>query len=295
MPVRLFLPRHGTTLGKLREGGGALEPFDATKPNIARVYDYWLGGKDNFAPDRDLAERLLEIYPLAAQVAQENRQFLSRAVAYVTRQGVTQFIDVGAGLPTVLNTHDVAQHAEPTARVAYVDNDPVVISHACAILARDAGVVVVAGDMRDPASILASPALIAEIDLGRPVAVMLAGVLHFLPAGTARDVVREFTSRIAPGSYVIISVGTGSDGIAERFSRAYTAAPLSLHRRDEITRFLDGLELVPPGLIEARAWPDGPGGAPGPAGAPGTAGAPGPAPARDVTLLAAVARTPGSS
>ncbi|HEY4463720.1 MAG TPA: SAM-dependent methyltransferase, partial [Streptosporangiaceae bacterium] len=176
-------PRHGTTLGTPREGGGALEPFDPTKPNVARVYDYWLGGKDNFAVDRNLAERLLEIYPLAAQIAQENRQFLGRAVAYVTRRGISQFIDVGAGLPTVLNTHDVAQHTEPAAKVAYVDNDPVVISHACAILSQDAGVVVVPGDMRDPASILAGPALNSEIDIARPVGLILAGVLHFLPAG----------------------------------------------------------------------------------------------------------------
>jgi O-methyltransferase involved in polyketide biosynthesis len=282
-PVRLILPRHGTTLGTPREGGGALEPFDSTKPNVARVYDYWLGGKDNFAADRNLAERLLEVYPLAAQIAQENRQFLGRAVAYVTRQGITQFIDVGAGLPTVLNTHDVAQHAEPAAKVAYVDNDPVVISHACAILAQDTGVVVVPGDLRDPASILADPALNSEIDTGQPVGLMLAGVLHFLPAGDAREVVAAFAERVAPGSYVIISVGTGDPDIAERFSAAYTAAPLHLHPRDEITRFFDGLELVPPGLVEARAWADGPG-----------PSAPPPSP-REATFLAAVARKPALS
>ena len=279
MGLELFLPRHGTTLGTPWEGGGALEPFDSSKPNVARIYDYWLGGKDNFAADRDLAERLLEVYPLAAQIAQENRQFLSRAVAYVTRQGITQFIDVGAGLPTVLNTHDVAQHAEPAAKVAYVDNDPVVISHACAILAQDTGVVVVPGDMRDPASILASPALNAQIDLGRPVGLILAGVLHFLPVGAARQVVRAFTERIAPGSYLIVSVGTGAPDIAERFSAAYTAAPLHLHPRDEIPRLFDGLELVPPGLADARAWADGPGPSP-------------PLSRREATFLAAVARKP---
>lgn len=276
------MPGTVTTLGTRREGGGALEPFDPTKPNIARVYDYWLGGKDNFAPDRELAERLLEIYPLAAQVAQENRQFLGRAIAQVTRQGITQFIDVGAGLPTVLNTHDVAQHAEPAAKVAYVDNDPVVISHACAILAQDTGVAVVPGDMRDPASILASSALNSVIDLGRPVGLMLAGVLHFLAAAAAREVVRAFTDRIAPGSYVIISVGSGDRDIAERFSETYTASPLYLHHRDEIGRFLDGLELVPPGLVEARAWTDVPAGAPPPP----------PPPPRGATFLAVVARKP---
>jgi O-methyltransferase involved in polyketide biosynthesis len=224
----------------------------------------------------------VEVYPLAAQIAQENRQFLGRAVAYVTQQGISQFIDVGAGLPTVLNTHDVAQHAEPAAKVAYVDNDPAVISHACAILAQDTGVVVVPGDMRDPASILADPALNSEIDIGQPVGLMLAGVLHFLPNGDAREVVTAFAERIAPGSYVIISLGTGDPDIAERSSAAYTAAPLHLHPRDEIIRFFDGLELVPPGLVEARAWADGPEPSPSPLSP------------REATFLAAVARKPAS-
>jgi hypothetical protein len=142
-------------------------------------------------------------------------------------------------------------------------------------------VAVVPGDMRDPASILAQPALNSVIDLGRPVGLMLAGVLHFLAADAAREVVRAFTDRIAPGSYVIISVGTGDRDIAERFSETYTASPLYLHRRDEIGRFLDGLELVPPGLVEARAWVDGPAGPP--------------PDSREATFLAAVARKPGPS
>jgi O-methyltransferase involved in polyketide biosynthesis len=239
--------------------GGTLEPFDPTKPNIARVYDYWLGGKDNFAPDRELAERLLEVYPLAAQMAQENRQFLGRAVAYVAGRGITQFIDVGAGLPTVLNTHDIAQHASPAARVAYVDNDPIVISHARALLARDAGVIALPGDLRDPGAILADPALTALIDLDQPTCVLLAGVLHFLEADVARDVVTTFVKAVAPGSYLIVSVGTGEDvGGGQRFTAAYTAGTLHIHPRAQIARFLDGLELAGPGLVEARAWIEAP-------------------------------------
>jgi hypothetical protein len=143
--------------------------------------------------------------------------------------------------------------------------------------------------MRDPASILAHPALNAEIDLGQPVGLMLAGVLHFLPAGAAREVVRAFTGRIAPGSYVIISVGTGDEEIAGRFSAAYTAAPLHVHPRDQITRFFDGLELVPPGLVDARAWADSPAGPP----PPQRPLAPQPPPSsREATFLAAVARKP---
>ncbi len=234
--------------------GGTLEPFDPTKPNIARVYDYWLGGKDNFAPDRELAERLLDVYPLAAQMAQENRQFLGRAVAYVAGQGITQFIDVGAGLPTVLNTHDIAQHISPAARVAYVDNDPVVVSHARALLARDAGVVAVPGDMRHPGAILSDPALAALINLDQPTCVLLAGVLHFLEAGVARDVVTAFVKAVVPGSYLVVSVGTGDVAGGQRFTSAYTAGTLHIHSHAQIARFLDGLELAGPGLVEARAW-----------------------------------------
>ena len=104
-----------------------MERFDTTRPNVARVWDYWLGGKDNFAADRELAEKMLAVHPVTAHLALENRQFLGRAVSYVAARGVRQFIDVGAGLPTVLNTHDIARHTEPDARVAYVDNDPIVI------------------------------------------------------------------------------------------------------------------------------------------------------------------------
>jgi S-adenosyl methyltransferase len=134
-----------------------VEPFDPTRPNIARVWDYWLGGKDNFAADRELAQKMLAVHPVSAQMARENRQFLGRAVSYVTARGVRQFIDVGAGLPTAVNTHEVAQQVDPDARVAYVDNDPIVISHARSLLAKDPGVIAVPGDMRDPESILKVP------------------------------------------------------------------------------------------------------------------------------------------
>ena len=126
----------------------AVEPFDLTRPSIARVWDYWLGGKDNFAVDRELAEKMLEVHPPSAQMARENRQFLGRAVRYVADCGVRQFIDVGAGLPTAVNTHDIAQEIAPEARVAYVDNDPIVISHARSLLAKSPSVIAVPGDMR---------------------------------------------------------------------------------------------------------------------------------------------------
>ena len=145
-----------------------MEPFDTSRPNIARVWDYWLGGKENFAADRELAEKMLAVHPVTARMARENRQFLGRAVSYVAGRGVGQFIDVGAGLPTALNTHDIAQHVNPQARVAYVDNDPVVISHARSLLAKNPGVIAVPGDMRDPGGILGDDGLTALIDLAEP-------------------------------------------------------------------------------------------------------------------------------
>jgi hypothetical protein len=239
--------------------GGVLETFDPGRPNIARVWDYWLGGKDNFAADRELAKRMLEIYPLSAQMARENRQFLGRAVAYAAIRGVSQFIDVGAGLPTAVNTHDVAQSANPAAKVAYVDNDPVVIVHARALLARKPGVIALPGDMRDPAAILADPALTGLVSLAEPVCLLLSGVLHFLDVGTARDVALGFTRAITPGSYAIISVGTGRAEGAEPYSAAYTAARLYIHTQDQVASFFEGLEIVPPGLVPARGWQgDGP-------------------------------------
>ena len=232
----------------------SVKPFDPDTPSVARVWDYWLGGNNNFPADRELAEKMLEINPLAAQMAQENRQFLGRAVSYVASRGVRQFIDVGAGLPTAPSTHDSVQQADPGAKVAYVDNDPIVIAHARVLLAMTQGVVVVPGDMRDPAAILADTQLTSVIDLASSVCVLLSGVLHFLDAGAAHGVATAFTRAVAPGSYVIISVGTGQDEAAGPFTAAYSPAPLYVHSPGEIMAFFDGLELVPPGLVPARAW-----------------------------------------
>jgi S-adenosyl methyltransferase len=238
-------------MGLRHEG---VKPFDPDTPSIARVWDYWLGGKNNFPADRELAEKVLEINPLAAQMARENRLFLGRAVSYVAGLGIRQFIDIGAGLPTVLNTHDIAQRADPGAIVAYVDNDPIVIAHARVLLAMTQGVVVLPGDMRDPAAILADPQLTSIINLADPVCVLLSGVLHFLDASTAHDVATAFTRTIVPGSYMIISVGAGQDEVAGPFTAAYSVAPLHIHAPGEIMAFFDGLELVPPGLVPARDW-----------------------------------------
>jgi hypothetical protein len=231
-----------------------LVSFDPTRPNVARVYDCLLGGKTNFAVDRDEAARLLKAYPLLGELARENRQFLARAVTCVARQGVTQFIDVGAGLPTSPNTHEIAHQANPAARVAYVDNDPLVITHARCLLAKSPGVVAVPGDLRDPDAILGSPALAGLIDLAEPVCVLLAAVLHFLDTPTAAKVTAAFTRAMAPGSYLVLSVGHAGPGSMTAIHRAYTAAPLHHHAEEDIGAFFSGLDLMPPGLVAARSW-----------------------------------------
>ena len=235
-----------------------MEPFDRAKPNIARVWDYWLGGQAYFAADRELAEKMLAVHPPSAQMARENRQFLGRAVSYVAHHGVRQFIDVGPGLPTAVNTHDIAQGVTPQARVAYVDNDPIVISHARNLLGKHPQVIAVPGDMREPERVLADAELAALIDMAEPVCVVLSGVLHFTDAQTARDVAAAFAEAIVPGSYVIISVGTGdpSDGNKDgnKFADAYTAARIHIHSPEQVLSFFDGLEVVPPGVVMVQCW-----------------------------------------
>jgi O-methyltransferase involved in polyketide biosynthesis len=229
------------------------EAFDASRPNIARIYDYWLGGKDNFEVDREQAQQLLRISPGISDAVRANRQFISRAVTWAAREGIGQFIDLGAGLPASPSVHETARAVRPTAHVAYVDNDPVVVSHARALLATDDGVTAVPGDLRDPAAVLASEALTEVIDIRRPACVILALVLHFFDAATAREITAGYISALAPGSCVVLSVG-GNDDPGGRVTAAYTAGTLYGHSREQIAGFLAGLDLVEPGLSDARAW-----------------------------------------
>jgi O-methyltransferase involved in polyketide biosynthesis len=232
--------------------------LDTSRPSIARVYDYWLGGKDNFAADRDMADKLEDIYPGVRHMTVSNRQFLVRAVTWAARQGITQFLDLGAGLPTVENTHRTARAVTPGAHVVYVDNDPVAVSHSSALLAGTPGISAVRADLTEPGAVLADPAVRATIDLSRPVAVILAMVLHFLAAAEARRVVTGYTAALAPGSYVIASVGRCDDpDLWARGRAVYTAGDSRNHSREEIAACLDGLDPVSPGLVPARSWRGG--------------------------------------
>ena len=234
------------------DGTGWNKP-DVTRPNIARVYDYWLSGKDNFQADRDEAERLMGIYPLMAELARDNRQFLGRAVKWVACQGIRQFLDVGSGLPTAQNTHQAAQAVAPGARVVYVDNDPVVVSHARARLA-DPGVDVAEGDLSDPHAILGSPVVLKMFRPAEPACVVLACVLHFFDFEHAWQIAGAFTAWLPAGSYVIISVGTGDEETGGAITRTYSAATLHNHTPGQIEALFGGLELVKPGLVDAGDW-----------------------------------------
>jgi O-methyltransferase involved in polyketide biosynthesis len=237
-------------------GGPAVTSgFNASEPNMARVYDYWLGGKDHFAADREEAERLLRTYPPLRAMVRENRAFVTQAVTWAARQGIGQFIDLGAGLPVSPAVHQTARTVLPSARVAYVDNDPVVLAHARALLATGDGVAAVTADLRDPAAVLADPELRAVIDLAEPVGVILGAVMHFLDADAARAVTAKYAHRMAPGSCLAISCARYDDeALGKRLSAEYTAAAWHNHPYADIVSFFAWLELVGPGVTEAQTW-----------------------------------------
>jgi hypothetical protein len=256
----------------------AASAFDTSVPNAARIYNWWLGGKDHFAADRAEAARLVELYPPLPALARENRAFLARAARWAARQGTGQFIDLGAGLPAFPAIHQVARAVLPAARTAYVDTDPVVLTHAAALLATGDGVAAVDADLRDPAAVLEHPDLRAVIDPAQPVCVILGAVVHFLDPGTARAVTSGYLSLLAPGSCLILSSAWFEDEqLAAQLAQQYTAATWHNHSPASITGFLGGLELTWPGITEARTWPQCP-----------------PEPGhRSGHMLAAVGRVPG--
>jgi O-methyltransferase involved in polyketide biosynthesis len=228
--------------------------FDAATPNMARVYSRLLGGKDHFPPDRAEADALLKIYPPLAEMVQENRAFLAEAVTWAASQGISQFLDLGAGLPATPAIHQTARAVLPAARVAYVDTDPMVLSHARALLAAP-GVTAVAADLRDPAPVLADPELRAVIDPAEPVCVIFGAILHFFDADAAREVSAGYARRTAPGSCLVISCATYDDeALAKRLAAEYTAGQFVNHTREDVVSFFAEVDLVGPGVSEAQTW-----------------------------------------
>ncbi|GGY07048.1 SAM-dependent methyltransferase [Streptomyces djakartensis] len=236
--------------------------IDISVPSVSRMYDYYLGGSHNFEVDREAARRAMGFMPGLPKIAQANRAFMRRAVRYAAGQGITQFLDIGSGIPTFGNVHEVAQAACPGARVVYVDHDPVAVAHSQAVLEGDDDADIVAADLRKPQDILRSIQVERLIDLNRPVALLLVAILHFVededdPYGA----VAELGEALAPGSLLVLTHAS-YEGIPLPPERAGGAVnvykdnrnPLVMRTREEITRFFEGYDMVEPGLVAMPRW-----------------------------------------
>jgi hypothetical protein len=247
----------------------AVPGIDVSRPHPARTYNYALGGKDHFAVDRKLMDKMLAVTPAIRTMARENRAFLGRAVRYLAGEaGVRQFLDIGAGLPSAGNVHEVAQAAAPTARVVYADNDPLVLAHARALLTSnpEGRTAYLHADLRDPLAILNDPATRSLLDFTQPIALILVAVLHFIPdEDKPGDIVATLLDALPPGSYLLASHSTGEHDRAGGASamRAYRDQGVTFQLRDsdEFARLaFAGLDLIPPGVVSVSEWrPDGTG------------------------------------
>jgi hypothetical protein len=243
--------------------------IDSSVPQTARVWNYWLGGKDNYAVDRALGDEIAAAYPIIVDIARADRAVLNRAVRHLAGEaGVTQFLDVGTGLPTTNNTHEVAQAVAPTARIVYVDYDPLVLVHARALLTSgpEGATDYVDADLRDTETILREAG--RTLDLTRPVALMLSGILAHLPTvDEARSVVRRLMDSLAVGSHLVVVDGTDTNQELNDVMRIWNESanpPYAMRSPEEIASYFDGLELVEPGLVDVTRWrPD-----PDPSGPP---------------------------
>jgi hypothetical protein len=259
-------------VGHVRDGGkDAMEPgfaasqVDTSKPHPARMYDAYLGGRDNYAADREAVRQILRDFPEVRAIARANRAFMQRAVRFLADEpGIRQFIDIGTGIPSAGNVHEVAGQVAPGTRVVYVDNDPIVHVHANALLTGSGSTSIVLADLRDPEGILGDPKLRGLIDFTEPVALLLIAILHFIteaedPAG----IVATLREALPPGSYLVLSHGTADfhpPGVAGQAAVGYehATAPLVLRGFEQVSAFFDGFDLVEPGLVQAPLWrPDG--------------------------------------
>lgn len=234
--------------------------IDVTVPSPARVWNYWLGGKDHFASDRETGDRVLEVLPFMPDLARLARKQLTEAVALLAgKYGVRQFLDIGSGLPTADNTHEVAQRAAADCRVVYTDNDPVVIRHAQALLdsSPEGRTDYIQADIRDTSLVLAEAA--RTLDFTQPVAILLIGLLHFIPDDDdPYGIVRRLLAAVPSGSYLVIGHGAddidpGSAEMMRRYNER-SATPIKLRGYAEVSRFFDGLEMEPPGLVRLDEW-----------------------------------------
>ncbi|MFF9349141.1 SAM-dependent methyltransferase [Streptomyces sp. NPDC014734] len=245
----------------------APQGIDISVPSVSRMYDFYLGGSHNFEVDREAARKAMEFMPGLPKIMQANRAFMRRAVRYAVSEGVTQFLDIGSGIPTFGNVHEVAQAADPEARVAYVDHDPVAVAHSQAVLDGNERAVVAAADIRRPQEIVKSPEISRLLDFDRPVALLLVAVLHFIEdRDEPQAAVAELREALAPGSLVVITHAS-YEGIPLSQEKAGGAVgvyedirnPLVMRSKDEVARFFEGYETVEPGLVPMPNWrPDTP-------------------------------------
>lgn len=252
-------------LGVRGEGEGVTRPawapqdVDVDRPSAARVYDYYLGGSHNFAVDREMARRAVAEWPELPHIMRSNRAFLRRAVRWCVEQGVDQFLDIGSGIPTAGNVHEVARAGNPAARVVYVDVDPVAVAHSVTLLADVPGTGVVQADLCDVDDVLEDPVVAEVLDLDRPVALLVVALLHFVgdERGPAAALAR-YRDRLAPGSLLVLSHATADEATdrAAGHLALYrdTATPMSMRPHAEVLRFFDGYELVEPGLVPLPRW-----------------------------------------
>jgi hypothetical protein len=236
-----------------------MQEFDPRTANVARMYDHYLGGKDNFEVDRASAGEIMRLSPRAAVAAHDNRRFLGRAVAFVARSGVIQFIDIGAGLPTMENTHEIAAKENQLSRVVYIDNDPVAVNHATVLLASASRSLAILGDLREARQIIENETLRDFLDMSQPVAIILAAILHFIDDPHACAIVDYLKQAVPPGSALVISHATADEASGteiEKVQSVYeqSSAPIFLRTHAGVARFFDGFELVEPGVVDINAW-----------------------------------------
>ena len=238
---------------------------DVTVPNVARVYDYWLDGSHNFAVDRAMCDEVQQVLPAVRDVARIQRSFLRRAVLFMVDSGIRQFLDIGSGIPTVGNVHEIAQRVHPECRIVYVDKEPVAIAHSGLLLTGNDRATAIQANMRDVEDILDHPQTTRLLDLTQPIGLLMVGLLHFVPdSWDPVGILARYRDRLASGSYLALSHVT-ADGNPTGLTEAvqlYQNTPESLHLRshDEVLRLFDGFELVEPGLVGCALWrPSGPG------------------------------------
>ena len=246
----------------MTDPGLAAVSIDTSKLHPARMYDYYLGGKDNYPADAKAAEEVIATFPEIRTVARVNRSFMHRATRFLAGEcGIRQFLDIGTGIPTEPNLHQVAQSVHPDARIAYADNDPIVLLHAQALLRStpEGRTTYVQGDVREPEKILSSPELAATLDLGRPVELSLNALMHFVPDEFGPyEIVRTLVDALPSGSYLALTHVTPDfnpeawEGIEDIYRRG--SIPIQFRTRSEVERFFDGLELVDPGVVVAHRW-----------------------------------------